>query len=98
MSAANIETYFENGQWKNWDQAERSDIGSAHASRDDAVDEGRQLARERNVEHVVRDEDAKIVDREEHGETDAPSPEDLRELKEEAFESRFGAPEPVEER
>ena len=93
-----IETYFENGQWKNWDQAGRSEVGSSHTSRDDAVSEGRELAQERNAEHVVRDEDATIVGREEHGDKDVPSPEELREIKEEGFESRFGAPDPVDER
>ena len=98
MSAANIETYFEDGHWKNWDQGERSEIGSSHTSKDEAISEGRELARQRNVEHIVRDQDASIVEREEYGDQDSPSPEELREIKEEGFESRFGAPEPVEER
>lgn len=97
MSAGDIETYFEDGQWKNWDQAAGSEVGSAHASQDDAVSEGRELARARDVEHIVRDQDATIVERQEHGGQDAPSPEELREIKEEGFESRFGAPDPVEE-
>jgi hypothetical protein len=97
MSAGDIETYFEDGQWKNWDQAGGGEVGAPHSSKDDAVSEGRELARERNVEHIVRDEDARIVAREEHGDDDAPSREELREIKEEGFESRFGAPDPVEE-
>jgi hypothetical protein len=97
MSAGDIETYFEDGQWKNWDQGDRSEVGSSHTSKDDAVSEGREIARERNVEHIVRDEDATIVDREEHGDQDSPSPEELREIKEEGFESRFGTPDPVED-
>ena len=97
MSAGDIETYFEDGQWKNWDQAGQGEIGSPHSSKDDAVNEGRELARERNVEHIVRDEDATIVEREEHGDDDAPSREELREIKEEGFETRFGSPDPVEE-
>jgi hypothetical protein len=97
MTIGDIETYFEDGQWKNWDQASAAEVGAAHETREDAVREGRELARERNVEHIVRDQDATIVEREDHGDQDAPSPEELREIKEEGFESRFGTPDPVAE-
>ena len=97
MTAGNIETYFEDGRWKNWDQAARSEVGSSHSTQDDAVSEGRELARERNSEHIVRDQDATIVARTDHGDDGTRSPEELREIKEEGFESRFGEPEPVEE-
>src|SRR4051812_45921119 len=89
-----IETYFERGEWKNFDEATRDDVGSVHTSRDDAVAEGRQLARDRNVEHVVRDEDATIVDRDDADEQ-APNLE-VRRLEEQAFESRHGTADPVD--
>lgn len=93
-----IETYFEHGEWKNWDQDAEVDVGDPHATREEAVAEGRELARQRSVEHVVRDQDATIVGREDHGADSAEdeiSPEELREREREVFEARHGAPDPV---
>jgi hypothetical protein len=98
MPAGDIETYFEQGEWKNWDQEADADVGDPHSTREEAVAEGRELARQRNVEHVVRDQDATIVDREDHGEDhgdDEESQDELRAREREAFEARHGAPDPT---
>ena len=95
MPAGDIETYFENGEWKNWVQG-GEDLGGPHASKDDAVAEGREAARERNVEHIVRDEDAAVVDRADYAsDDDEPSQEELREQAREGFVSRHGATSPL---
>ena len=60
-----VETYYEDGAWRNW--SEGDEIGRPHESRDEAVAEGREAASERRVEHVVRDEQATVVDRRSYG-------------------------------
>lgn len=95
--AGDIETYFENGEWRNFDQDARADVGETHPDMETAVAAGRELARERNVEHVVRDQDATIVERDEYGD-DKASTDALRERQAEGFESRHGSPDPVADR
>jgi hypothetical protein len=56
-----VETYFEDGKWKNA-IVPGEDIGGPYDSRDEAVAAGRDAARERKVEHVVRDEQGEVVD------------------------------------
>jgi len=60
-----VETYYDNGTWRNW--ADGDDLGRPHQSRDEAVSEGREQAAERQVHHIVRDEQATIVERSEQG-------------------------------
>lgn len=56
-----VETYFENGQWKNA-IVPGEDIGGPYDSRDEAVAAGAEAARERGLDHVVRDEQGTVVD------------------------------------
>jgi hypothetical protein len=64
--ASDIETYFENDAWWNWVQGGEQ-LGGPYPSQDEAVAAGREAARERNVEHVIRDEQATIVERDDFG-------------------------------
>jgi hypothetical protein len=57
-----VETYDEDGAWRNW--ADGAELGSPHSERDAAIAEGRARAAERGVEHIVRDEQAAVVARE----------------------------------
>ena len=59
-----VETYYENGAWRNWVDGE--EVGRAHSTRAEAVAEGRELAADRDTEHVVRDEQATVVERREY--------------------------------
>lgn len=59
--AGEVETYDEDGSWRNW--ADGADLGTAHQDRDEAIAEGRTRAAERGVEHIVRDEQASVVER-----------------------------------
>jgi hypothetical protein len=61
MTSGEVETYFENGQWKNA-VVPGEDIGGPYATREEAISAGRQAARERGVEHVVRDEEGSVVE------------------------------------
>jgi Uncharacterized protein conserved in bacteria (DUF2188) len=61
-----VETYFENGRWKNKVE------GSARASnsfdtKTKARAKGREMARQRRVEHIVRNLDGQIGERNSYG-------------------------------
>ena len=64
--AGDIETYFENDAWWNWVQ-DGEQLGGPHPNQDAAVAEGREAARARDVEHVIRNEQATIVERDDYG-------------------------------
>jgi hypothetical protein len=55
----NIETYFDKGRWKNKVQGS-SRAAHVHATRADALQVGRDMARKRRVEHVIRNKDGSI--------------------------------------
>lgn len=62
MPAGDVETYYEDGRWKN------KVVGSAraanvHQTQRAAVGAGRQMAALREVEHLIRDKDGAIVER-----------------------------------
>jgi Uncharacterized protein conserved in bacteria (DUF2188) len=61
MTSAEVETYYEQGAWKNA-VVPGEDLGGPYPSRDEAVAAGREAARERGVDHVVRDEEGTVVD------------------------------------
>jgi len=48
-----VETYHENGQWHNKVEGTTEVIGSCD-TKADAVEQGRELAKERTVEHFIR--------------------------------------------
>ncbi len=57
-----VETYFEAGEWKN--KVEGNDrASSTHGTKDEAVHKGREMAVERGVEHIIRNQDGKISER-----------------------------------
>ncbi len=53
---AAIETYFENGEWKNKVQGS-SRAANKHQTKAAAVKAGREMARRRRVEHIIRHRD-----------------------------------------
>ena len=50
-----VETYFENGRWKNKVQG-NSRASNVHDTRTAAVGAGREMARQRKVGHIIKDE------------------------------------------
>jgi len=96
MPAGDIETYFEKGQWKNWVQDAREDIGEPHATKEEAVAAGREVAQQRGVEHIVRDEDAVVEDRVDFAnEDDKLERDELRERAHKGFVERHEATSPL---
>ncbi|MGZ3147246.1 DUF2188 domain-containing protein [Lentzea chajnantorensis] len=58
-----IETYFENGRWKN--KVEGNDLPSSiHLSKEDARTNGREMAISHAVDHVVRGRDGSVAEHE----------------------------------
>lgn len=62
MAKGDIETYYEDGQWKNKVEGGQraSNVGDRKS---DVQSEGRDMARERGVEHVIRNKDGEIGSR-----------------------------------
>ena len=50
-----VETYFENGRWKNKVQG-NTRASSVHETRTAALSAGREMAHKRKVDHIVKDE------------------------------------------
>ena len=57
-----VETYHENGTWKNKVEG-NSQASSTHDTKDEAVARGREMAIDRGVEHVIRNMDGTISEK-----------------------------------
>jgi hypothetical protein len=66
MSRGDIETYYEGGQWKNKVEGNERAL-SVHEIKAAAVGAGRQIAMLRKVEHIIRNMDGTIDDRNSYG-------------------------------
>ena len=56
-----VETYFENGRWKNRVQG-NSRASHVHETRAAAVSAGRTMARKRKVDHIIKNENGTMQD------------------------------------
>jgi hypothetical protein len=59
MAKPGIETYFANGEWKNRVQGS-SRAANRHTTKAAAEKAGRQMARDRKVEHTIKNKDGTI--------------------------------------
>ena len=66
MPAGDIETYHINGKWRNRVEA-LGELPGAYATKEEAVRNGRDEARERKVEHLIRNLDGTIHERNTYG-------------------------------
>jgi hypothetical protein len=62
MPVGDVETYYEDGRWKN-KVVGSARAASVHQTQSAAVGAGRQMAALREVEHIIRDVDGTIVER-----------------------------------
>jgi hypothetical protein len=62
MAKGDIETYYEDGQWKNRPQG-NSRASNIHDRKSDAQSVGRDMAIDRGVEHVIKKMDGTIGDK-----------------------------------
>ncbi|WP_410657378.1 DUF2188 domain-containing protein [Amycolatopsis sp. lyj-112] len=61
-----VETYYENGQWKNKVEGS-SQAAHTHGTKEEAVAQGREMARERKAEHIIKNQDGTIGERHSYG-------------------------------
>jgi len=66
MPKGDVETYHDHGRWKNKIDSENGEVGT-YLTREDAVAEGRNLARVRKVEHIIKKTDGTIGERNSYG-------------------------------
>jgi len=66
MPAGDVETYHADGKWKNRIEA-LDDLPGEHDTKAEAVRVGRDEARERKVEHIIRNLDGTIGERHTYG-------------------------------
>ncbi len=62
----NVETYYEDGTWKNRAQGNQR-ASSTHDTKADAQAKGRQMAQDRHVEHIIKNMDGTISGRNSYG-------------------------------
>lgn len=66
MANENVETYYENGQWKNRVQGNSRASNTAETKRV-AQAEGRRMAQDRKVEHIVKKVNGTVGERNSYG-------------------------------
>jgi hypothetical protein len=67
-----VHTVYKDGEWVN--EIEGGDEVSRHATKDEAVERGRELARQRQTEHVIHNQDGTIAERNSYGNDPESSP------------------------
>ncbi|ACL42235.1 conserved hypothetical protein (plasmid) [Pseudarthrobacter chlorophenolicus A6] len=60
MAQGDIETYFEDGTWKNKREGTDRAFGAGYSTKDEAVAAGREAAQNDSVEHVIKNQDGTI--------------------------------------
>jgi len=61
-----VETYHEAGQWKNKVEG-NSQASSVHETKDDALAAGRRMAQDHGGEHIIKNMDGTIGEKQSHG-------------------------------
>ena len=66
MPEYDVETFHQDGQWKN-KIAGSSRAASTHATKAEAVEHGREMAQNRGAEHIIKNLDGSIAQRNSYG-------------------------------
>lgn len=67
MAQGDIETYQEDGSWKNKREGSSRAFGAGYATKDEAVAAGREAAKADGVEHVIKKADGPITSKNSYG-------------------------------
>jgi len=67
MPQGDIETYYEDGQWKNKRDGAQRAFGAGYSSKEDAIVAGREAARGDKVEHIIKNQDGVISEKNSYG-------------------------------
>ncbi len=73
MAKGDIETYYEDGVWKNRPEG-NSRASNTHSTKADAQTEGRKMAIDREVEHVVKRMDGTVGEKNTYPRSRDPHP------------------------
>ncbi|MET3176392.1 UNVERIFIED_ORG: hypothetical protein ABIB52_004267 [Arthrobacter sp. UYCu721] len=68
MAQGDVETYYEDGAWKNKREGTSRAFGAGYGTKDEAVTAGRDAARADGVEHVIKNQDGQIGAKNSYGE------------------------------
>jgi hypothetical protein len=60
MAQGDIETYYEDGSWKNKREGTDRAFGAGYSTKHEAEAAGREAAKSDSVEHVIKNQDGKI--------------------------------------
>lgn len=66
MPKGDVETFHRDGVWSNRIEGGQS-LPGEHSTKQSAVEAGREVARERKVEHIIRNLDGEIGERNTYG-------------------------------
>lgn len=67
MAQRDIETYYEDGVWKNRREGIGRAFSAGYATKDEAVTEGRDASKRDGVEHVTKNQDGQIGSKNSYG-------------------------------
>ena len=67
MPQGDIETYYEDGQWKNKREGTDRAFGASYSTKEQAVAAGREAARGDKVEHIIKNQDGAISEKNSYG-------------------------------
>ncbi len=74
MPTGDVETFHEDDAWLNRISGEAGTIAGTYRTKAEAVEAGREIARARKVEHIVKNENGRIAERSTYGH----GPRDIR--------------------
>jgi hypothetical protein len=66
MARGDVETFWDNNAWSNQVQGE-GPTGRLFETKEPAIEAGRELAQQRGVEHVIKNQDGTIAERSSYG-------------------------------
>jgi hypothetical protein len=66
MAKGDVETYHEGGKWRNRVEGESSST-STHDTKEEAMAVGRSMAQDRMVEHIIKNLDGTISEKNSYG-------------------------------
>lgn len=67
MAKGDIETYYEDGSWKNKREGADRAFGAGYGTKDEAAAVGRDTAKADKVEHVIKNQDGQIGSKNSYG-------------------------------
>lgn len=67
MARGDIETYYEDGSWKNKREGAARAFGAGYSTKHEAEAAGREAAQADRVEHVIKNQDGQIGSKNSYG-------------------------------